>query len=259
MTLRSNEEYEGKTKELDADDLAVLVRELREDLFATRALLERAEAGEPVDQSLAYSILYMKEARLADFCKLLDIELDSAAERQARYADIRAANLRAHELEKEFGRVGSPKQTKAYVAALFAKVEWWWDREGFGHIREASYLKHGVMKLELSCSLFGDFALLRTTKPVSEKEAKAAWFAELEERGYDLVRTEGDRDPSLADTDNNRALLVETVRRAFPTARVTATSNHFDRKAGAILRDVTVHVYELDEVDALPEKPKEPS
>lgn len=260
MTLRTHDEYVGQTATPDADGLAVLQRDLKEDLFATSHLLESLKKEGKVDRQLAYSILYMKEARLAEFCKQLGVELDSAQERENRYADLRAANAKVHRLERELGQTGSAKQTAAHLKVMSDKLNYWWDREGFGHIRDISFTQYGGLSASFSCHLFGERALIGSRKPVSDEADHEEWLQELRERGYELVAVRGDREPSLLDCDRNRQLLKDLFGKTFPKATISKTGNQYSHASAggaALLRDVEVYFHKLEEVDALPMKPDE--
>ena len=256
--LRSNDEYADKTKVLSSDERVLLHRELQEDLYATKTLLDLLNEESGVDQQLAYSILYMKESRLVQFCKVLGIELDSVTERESRYADIRIANAKIRRLEAEMGAQVNATQVKSALEVLSDKVEHWWDVEGFGHISDISFTKYGSMKLTLSCHLFSHTRVLFIDKPVSQKEAYAAWIQGLKDKGFELVDIPGERDPELVDCDGNRRLIEAIISKAFPTARISSTSNHYNhRHLGgiSILKDVSVYVHTLREVEELPNKP----
>ncbi len=252
---RSSEEYAGQAKVLSPDEQAVALRELREEVSAMAYLADLVKKGEPLDLELAYNILSLKESRLSQLAKLLGIELDSAAARDARYADIRAANLKVRELEKLLGQGASAAQTQAHLSVLGDKLNYWWDVHGFGHVSKMNFTRYGALELELSCMLFGTRVLTHSTAPVTEKQTYEQWVQSLTERGFELATVEGERDPSVIDCDSNRALLRALVAEHLPSAQVVSTSNHYDRSGVCTLRDLHVYVHKLSDVDALPMPP----
>lgn len=257
LTMKNLSEYEGKTKDLTADELARLKKELSEDLFATKTLLDFISGGE-VNQQLAFSILGVKESRLGDLTSLTGIELDSPLARNERYAALRQANERIRELETQMGSAVSAEHVGKALDVLSRKLEHWWDVEGFGHISETSFTKYGNLEVKFSCNLFGDFGLRERKRPVSEKEAKKAWIESIAARGFDLVRESDGSTPDLLDSENNRRLLAEMLSKHFPSATLTKSTNHFNSRTNKMeLNTVTVFFRNLSEIEALPLPAKE--
>lgn len=261
--LEPNNEYEGQVIAFTPDSLAVAIRELREDLFATKHLLEAVTAAgegkDPVDKQLAYTILSLKESRLSTLCKATGVELDSKASRDERFAEIRALNGKVRELETQLGQTGTVAQTAAHMKSMEAKLEHWWDVQGFGHVSELHYRGWGSASIKLSCSLFGSHRSLggMSDTPMSDEEAHKAWLGELRTRGFELGKEKGDRESFLIDSPANRELLASMVRTALPSAVITSTENHFGRSGVCHLRSVSLVVRELSDLDALPPPPKD--
>lgn len=259
--LEPHNEYEGQVIAFTADSLAVTTRELREDLFATKHLLETvtaaAEGGPGVDKQLAYTILSLKESRLATLCKATGVELDSKATREERFAEIRALNARVRELERLLGESGSVSQTQAHLKCMEAKLEHWWDVHGFGHVSELHFRGWGSAQVKLSCTLFGHHRSLSgmSDTPMSDEEAHQAWLNELRTRGFEMGKDKGDREPFLVDGPANRNLLISMVSAALPSAKLTSTENHFGRGGLCQLRSISVFVRELADLEALPAPP----
>lgn len=260
--LEPHNEYVGQVIAFTADSLAVTARELREDLFATKHLLDAvtaaAEGGAGVDKQLTYTVLSLKEFRLSTLCKATGVELDSQATRDERFAEIRALNAKVRELERLLGESGSIGQTKAHLKSMEAKLEHWWDVQGFGHVSELHFRGWGSAQLKLSCMLFGHHRSLggMSETPVSDEEAHAAWLSELRARGFELGKEKGDREPFLVDGPVNRDLLASMISAAMPSANLLSTENHFGRRGACHLRSVSVIVRELEDLHALPAPPE---
>lgn len=256
LILNHLAEYQGKTKTLTPDELACLKKELSEDLFATKCLLDFIAKGE-VDQHMAYSILSVKEARLGDLTTLTGIELDSPLARNERYAALRQANERIRALESEIGAAVTAAHVGKALKVLSERLEYWWDVEGFGHTSETQFNKHGSLEVKFCCTLFGDIRLHDSKRPVTEKQSREEWHQSIADRGFELSREAGERDPSIVDNDNNRRLLGELFSKHFPSACITQTSNYFNVRTGKMeLRDVTVFFRSLAEIEALPLPPQ---
>lgn len=235
--------------ELNADQRAVLAKDLSDQMFGFKHIIDLLKAGKPVQRGLLRSVLYMAEARIVDACKVSGIQLDSATEQEQRYARVRALNERVRELEAQLGQAATPEQTAAHLKVCAENLNKWWRADGFGHVRDVTFTDWGHMKAELSCHLFGDFSLTMSKTPVSDKERRAQWLQDLKDRGFVLVQD--DRDLELLDCDQNRKTITELVMRAIPSARVVSTENIWKRGGQMLLRSVSIFIDELGDVHTL--------
>lgn len=237
---------------LDADKLAVVLRTLQEqvrDLQMLHSIIK--DSASPVQRETVRNALYMNEHRLVQLCKLTDVQLETAAEVERRYADIRRANERARELERQLGQGGSPEQTAANLKVLAESLRQWWRGDGFGHVSELSFTDYGHVRAKLSCSLFGGFRLVDSPTPVSDAGNKKAWQQSLEMRGFVLHTDPSEREPELVDCDATRAALVATIGTALPSAKIIQTENYHARSGHMKLRSVEIIVYELADLTDL--------
>lgn len=248
--------YEDQTRTLNADEAAVLKKELSEELFGLKALLDHFTPAAAVDLNMVHTVFSVGEHRRARLCKMLGIEMDSVTEQEARYAQLRKANELIRDLESQLGQGATPEACSAFMKNLSEKLEYWWDVHGFGHIREMRFTKWGGMEVEFSCSLFGTFSLTMSDTPVSDKEARKQWLAALSERGFVTKDKERGNDPCLVDCDQTRETLKKLFSEHFPGARISSTDNHFENGVPT-LRGVKVYFQNLVEVHALPDMPKE--
>jgi hypothetical protein len=241
--------YEGAEPViLDEDQSAVVRREVQSMLSALHYL---AESLAPVQRQLVHSILYVSEARLAQLGALTGVETDSAADRERRHTEIRAAHERVRELERQLGGAVTAEQTKQAVAHLIRKVEAWWRREGLGHVRETVMDGYG-MTVTLSCMLFGTTALTDSSTPVSDKANRAAWLKSLEDRGFVLAEKQGNIG-NLAACDASRDALVRLVQSAIPSAQFHSISTRLGRGAVPVMSEVRFYIPNLEDVTALPD------
>ncbi|MFJ1470251.1 hypothetical protein [Massilia orientalis] len=235
---------------LDEDQSAVLRREIGGMLSALRYLAELCEPGKPVQRQLIHSILYTSESRLAQLSTITGVETDSAAERERRYLEIRRANIRVHELERQLGGAVTAEQTKQAVAYLISKLNRWWRHEGLGVVREAALDTWGGLTVTLSCSLFGTTRSTDSSTPVTDKSDRAAWLKSLEARGFLLAAGRGNIG-HLAACEASRDALVRLVRKALPSAHFQNIKTTIGAKQVAVMSEARIYIHNLEDVEAL--------
>ncbi len=202
---------------------------------------------------VAKSALAVAEYRIADAGKTLGIQTNGAEEIEERHAGLRAANTRVAELEAQLGATGTAQQTQAQLKRMGKLLNQWWDLEGFGHISKMRFSENGHVEVEFSCSLFGIFRLVDSPSPISDQEQKVIWYAQLKERGFELVSRERGREMAVKDCDISRATLDGLFRQTFPSARMVETENHIEDGV-ALLRAARVYIYDLADITALAAK-----
>lgn len=238
----------GATIQLNEDQLAVRARLTQDIQHAVGALAALTNAKGELLQENAVSCLKLAEFKLAELCKLIGVETDDFDE---RFAKLRAANGRIRELEARLGAGQGPTVTQASLKVLDKQLNEWWDREGFGHISDIAFGAYGC-KVTFSCSLFGNFRLTDSPTPVSDKERRAQWHADLEQRGFVLV--DDDRDKALLDCDATRAALFDLVRRRLPSARIIKLDNHSRGQGdsiGFILTSIEMFIRDIEDIAQL--------
>lgn len=236
---------------LTADQQAVAKKKIRDIHSAISTVFSLMEESKPVDAELATNCVKVAEFNLADLCKALGVETFSAAEREKRYADLRAANIKIRDLESKLGATLSPEATQRAIKNTADRLSKWWKREGFGYVHELKFGAYGVCHGEFSCSLRGASLLFDSDTPVTDKKTKAQWLDSLRERGFELVKD--DSEWALRDCDANRQALLDLVSKRLPSAKVFKFANFSrDNGKGFVLRHAEVYVYELAEIMALP-------
>jgi hypothetical protein len=244
----------SRTLKLTKDKNAVALRQIRTISDAMATVFSTIVDGSAINAELATNCIKVAEFDLADLCKTMGVETDSSKERKQRYADLRTANSRIRELEALLGSTQPPEATQAALKNMADQLNLWWDLEGFGHISEIAFGQYGC-KVDFSCNLFGDFRLVDSDTPVSDKSRKQRWYESLQERGFVLV--EDDREWSLSDCDASRKVLHDLILSRIPSARVTKFDNHYRQRAdGFILRGVEVYIGDIAEILTLPVPPK---
>lgn len=241
---------------LNEDQVAVAQRHIKDAHFALATITQCLEGKMPLTEELVKNCLSVSEYQLRDLCKTLGVETHGAAEIDERHAKLRAANMRIRELEGQLGDSNAPELTQMGVKRLSEHLNKWWDLEGFGHIAELKFGPYGV-DVKFSCNLFGDFHLIGSKTPVSDRERKALWYASLAERGFVLCVEEGEREPAVDDCDQSRRTLADLFTSRMPSAFVTSFHGH-GRRGQYVLRDVEVFIRNYADILALPvPEPKE--
>lgn len=238
------------TINLNPDDKAVAMRTIRELFGSLGHIHEALKGGTGLNVEMATNILKLGEFHLADLGKILAIETDSALERERRNADLRNANLRVHELQKQLGNAQAPELTQLSLKALSRHLRAWWTQHGFGHVSEIQFGEHSC-RATFSCHLFGDRKIVNSSTPVSDELNEKAWHEELVQRGF-VLNAEG-REISLRDCDQNRSALNGFFEKSMPSATVFKHENVRQALSGIyVLRSVDVTIRDIAEILALP-------
>lgn len=244
------------------DTCAVLKESISRCHLGLKMLYDELAQNKFPDKDLSRTIIANLEYLISDFHKKLGVESQTSAEVEQRHALLRAANFKVHELTQQLALKTqsevSGEQLGSLLKHLSQKLEYWWDMEGFGHIRSIDYIPAGI-KISLSCSLFGGYYNIGSTStmsdtPVSSMTRKEAWLLSLEEKGYHISEEEDGRDPQLTDCDENKKILFDTISKAFPSARITAVKSYIGKRPHIDLVDLIV--YNFDEVFEKPSPPK---
>lgn len=252
-------DLEGCTEEkpditLDADRLAVMQRRIRETQIGLGTIASAFNQDGALSYGLAHSILRVTEGYMRDLGELLGVETESAAEIQRRHGLLRQANMRVHELEAQLGTAQSPELTQLSLRVMQEHLTQWWTLEGFGHISEIEFGPYGA-HVTFSCNLFGDFVLVDSPTPMSDKELKEQWHQSLRDRGFELVQGSGEF--KAVDNDAARKVLCTLFKSRMPSARITKVDNQCSPRTGFTLRSVEVFITKLAEIFQLP-VPAEP-
>lgn len=238
---------------LSPDQTAVALREIKNAFGALSTIAEALQKNLPLNAKLVHDILYVSEHYLADLGKVLKVETEGAAVIAKRTADIKVANMRIRELEAQLGNTQSPEATQMSIQNLAERLTKWWTQVGFGHVSSLHFGRYGC-EVNFSCHLFGDYVLIDSKTPLTDKQKKVLWHKNLETEGYVLADTRGEI--SVADCDASRNTLRSFFAKYLPSARVTAFENYGDPEGVFVLRSVKVFIKNISEVPDLPILPE---
>ncbi|WP_321967069.1 hypothetical protein [Burkholderia cepacia] len=129
---------------LTADQEAVALRKMEDMHHAVNTLYSILKKGRSLDVEVATNCVKVAEFNLADLCKTLRVETFSSAEREQCYADLRAANMRIHDLETQLGCTAPPDEVQHAIKNIAERLNKWWCIDGFGYVHDVQFGSHGV-------------------------------------------------------------------------------------------------------------------
>lgn len=237
---------------LNADKTAVLTQQIKEVSQALSSLLYFLGTEDGLPHGAARDIMGVAEHRCQEIGQLLNVPTEADERIEKRSRDIRRANLRVRELETMLGKAQSPEATQMGIKVLHDQLSEWWRLEGFGLTSEFAFGEYNL-KVTFSCHLFGDFALLNSETPVSDKERKRLWRESLRERGF-VIKQEG-REKRVEDCQQTRDAIKALFAQRLPSATIWKFDGH-ETRTGSELDSVTVVIRKIEEILTLPVPPQ---
>lgn len=257
MTNLTDEFMERRASEnpvvLTADQRAVALRELGKTALLVKAVHEHIAAGSLTDGFTAVA-LGLLEHQVQDLSKVTGVPCVSAAEVEQRYAELRNANNRVHELEKQLGSAGANIDIKHVVAHYSTLVREWWQRDGLGYVSEFNFGQYGSLELVLSGAVMAPGRYMSDT-PETDKQTQAQWLDGLRSRGF-VFHEDGGREQSLTDCAQTRDALDKLVS-AMPSAKVRKIESVRGRSGEFAIRSIEVLIVQPKDVLALAVSAKE--
>lgn len=248
MTNLTDEFMERRASEnpvvLTADQRAVALRELAKTALLVKTVHEHITAGSLTDGFTAVA-LGLLEHQVQDLSKVTGVPCVSAAEVEQRYAELRNANNRVHELEKQLGSAGATVDIKHVVAHYSTLVRDWWQRDGMGYVAEFKFGQYGALELVLSGSVMPPGRYMSDT-PETDKLTEAQWLEGLRSKGF-VFHQEGGRETALTDCPQTRDAL-DALLSVMPSAKVRKIESTRGRTGQFSIRSIEVLVVEPKEV-----------
>lgn len=143
----------------------------------------------------------------------------------------------------------------ANVKIAFDKIDKWWDIEGFNYIKDKRVTDGGVARFELGFML-DSFTSRYSKTPVSDKENLKTKVQYLMDKGFQFTPKKRGYGLDLIDNDNNRKLLEQLIKKAFPSANIWSFENHLRRTNNEmdnyfIIKGVEVTIFDLSDIESL--------
>lgn len=237
---------------LSDDDKAVALREIKDSHFALATVAQALNDGQPGRRELVENCLQVCEYHLADLSRLLRIPSQTAAKLEERHAKLRTANQRIRDLETQLGQAQAPERTQLSLGVLDEQLRGWWQVAGFGHTSEIHFQRYGC-EVDFSAHLFGNFRLIKSPTPISDKERRTQWHAALRAQGYVLSEDDiNSRDLEVIDCAATRATLTTLFEACLPSAEIRSFKNRRNRNDEFVLDSVSVLIRQFADIASLP-------
>ncbi|QZN77358.1 hypothetical protein [Paenibacillus sp. DR312] len=231
---------------LNPDQKAVALKTLKDMFFAAKQLHDWIDT-DALSREMAGILPSLIESHFTDISKQLNYESKLTKEKEERHQQIRAANMRVRELERQLGESKPIDGLKEQLRYLASTVSDWWNKYGFHHVSDENFTEYGHYTARF-CFMLDHLSMYSDT-PVTDKRTWKERIQELIEEGWDIVFQDGRRSPQLVDNDNNRARLVKLVQSRFPSAKIIKTRNWRTDDDGVFtFRDVEVYIYDLQDI-----------
>jgi hypothetical protein len=169
-------------------------------------------------------------------------------EHKQRYLDIRNANERIQELEQQLANQKEVDGLPEVMTKIHRTVSDWWREYGFNHVSEFQYTEYGYIKCNFSFMLSMRSARMFSKKPVSDREDFENYIEHLKNQGYELIKEDG-YDWKALDTPNNRTLLVNLLKKRFPSIHISKFDSQSLGKTDLFyIWHIEAYIYELKDV-----------
>ncbi|MHC5194878.1 hypothetical protein ACYSUW_14085 [Pseudomonas frederiksbergensis] len=235
---------------MNADEQAVVAKEVKSMASTLSMLVQMAASGREIPHATAAMALRSVEHTIQKVGGILKVETQTAAAIEERHIKLRTANLRVRALEAQLGQAQTPSTTLLALRSLKEQLTRWWELEGFGHVSEVIFESYGC-RAKLCCHLYGDFPLVDSPTPITDKERKVLWYESLRDRGFELESSNGDM--AVVDNDASRKVLAALITSRLPSGKIVGITNSVSRGASMLtMSEVDVRITDLEDIAALP-------
>lgn len=226
-----------------------LTKEVQQGLATLPWILDQTAEGkaEGLTREHARNVMNVVESHLRDLGQLLGVDTEAAQRIEERHADIRRANLEVRRLEQLLGQQMPTEAIQPALYQLGKQLYRWWQLEGFGLVSDITFGEHS-MNAKFSCQFYGSKPSIEGGEGLSRPERRAAWLADLQRRGFELIDDDG---KGISDCPQSREALRNLFALRLPGAKIHQFVSREGRH-GSKLVDVHVYLYNLEHIVALP-------
>jgi hypothetical protein len=227
---------------LNADDKAVCLKSLRDLFYATKQIYDWIKE-DTLTVEMKETLLNLVEHHTADTAKVLGYDSESEKKIKERYAEIRQANQRIHELKRKLAENTPTDGLPELLYSLRMAVNDWWHKQGFNLVTDENF---GIFGFKGRFCLDIRSLSFMTRKPVTEKQNKKNRLEQMIAEGYEFEIE--DRDYVLLDTPGNRERITALLKSKFPSLDISKWGNWcLHKKEGFQLRDCECYIRNLSE------------
>jgi len=234
---------------LNEDQKAVVLKELKE-LYHAAAHLYESVNKDNLSLEMRRVLCSLCESHIGRASVMLHYDSDLAKEREERFIEIRAANMRIHELERQLGCCDITNILPQKLKSLSSSIRDWWRKDGFGHVSDISFTEYGYVHVRLCCLLMNHNSSW-SDKPVTQAKTREQWIEDLKGRWH-LFQPEA-REWSPVLDNHNRDELMRTIKARFPSAAMTEIRGHMGRKPEMVMREAEFMMYSLSDIETVAE------
>lgn len=237
---------------LTPDQKTVALKSIKEMFSALKAMYEWVDA-DTLYPDMKDTVPHNLEYYLSDLCRAISYDSDSEKKIKERHVELKKANMRIYELEKQIGENADIDIVPKVLKVLQEKISKFWKKEGFGHVSELNFTGWGNAKITFSGMLFPDHGFSTYSKtPETDKITSSQWIKNLKDRGFILAKESDNSriEEHVIDNEINRKLIIDLIQKRFQTAKVIEFKSHLGYKCEDIfyIRDISVMIYNLSEI-----------
>lgn len=237
------------------DQKAVVEREIKSAYSAMATLLEWVKT-DSLDEEMKETLPNLVESYMKNVKETIGFTgEESEREKEMTESIGQYYQKQIKDLEQALEKQQPISSISANVKLAFDKIDKWWGIEGFNYIREKRITDGGVARFELGFML-DSFTSRYSNTPVSDKEVLKTKVQYLKDKGFQFTPKKRGYGLDLIDNDNNRKLLEQLIKKAFPSANIWSFENHLRRTNKEkddyfIIRSVEVTIFDLSDIESL--------
>lgn len=232
---------------LNDDEKAIALKGLS-DIYNTTGELFNELKNNELTEEMKNVLFNLIESYTAEASKVLKFDSQASAKIASRYADIRKANKKIHELKKMLAENTQVNGLKELLYAMHDALCRWWRKQGFNLVTDDAFGNYGYKGRFCLDASHISFA---STRPVTEEKKQKSRLGQMIEEGYEFAK-EDRREYVLLDTPKNRELMTKLVKSKFQSIDITKWENWSLRKTeGFQLRSFECYIRDLNELKVL--------
>lgn len=231
---------------LGEDDKAVALKELQE-LYHAAAEAHNELKNNELTEEMKDCLLSLVESHTAEASKVLGYDSHAGRNIEERYREIRQANQKIHELEKQLVEKTPVTGLKELLYAMHSALYRWWTKQGFNLVTDDEF---GVYGYKGRFCLHTDRISFMARRPVTEEKQIKSRLEQMIDAGFEFEQE--DREYVLLDTQGNRDRIKAIIKAKLPSAEIVKWNNHIiHKKENFRLWDFEVYIRDLSELKVL--------